>query len=92
MQELQEQLATAEKNYQELLSDTENQQSVQLQLQKVVEKWQQEVQAKTAQVKQYKKQVDYLQVGVQMPICTYVPTKDTYSTSHGKVSVLLRSV
>lgn len=65
VQQLREQLATAERNYQEQLQYTEqlnkNQQAILQQKKDEVDKFQQEIQAKTAQVKQYKKQVDALQ-------------------------------
>ena len=75
MQDLQAQLAKAEASYKELSECNEDlirnqHKMVQEQLQqktKEMEKMQQEVQAKTAQVKQYKKQIDLLQEEQQKP-------------------------
>lgn len=68
VQRLKQQLATAERNYQEQLEYTEQLNNKQLaiedelqQKRDEVDRYQQEIQAKTAQVKQYKKQVDALQ-------------------------------
>ena len=68
IQQLKEQLATAERNYQEQLEYIEQLNNKQLAIQDElqrkrdeVDRYQQEIQVKTAQVKQYKKQVDALQ-------------------------------
>ena len=65
VQQLKEQLATAERNYQEQLEYIEqlnnDQLAIQDELQQKKDEFQKEIQAKTAQVKQYKKQVDALQ-------------------------------